>query len=174
LFVDEAPHLLYLLRRVLGRLELRTVDARLAGREIRDIAATFEHAEIWATLSMNFNASVSEWQFVVVGSEAVAAVDVFRDLLVVVPNDGGHTARNVLRSSAAIVGGHLAGFTASGIRMARKRLMYGNDQVVSRFVDAVLGDRDRIRWMTAEDGHAVVECLETLVRRAGLELSPVI
>ena len=37
LFVDEAPHLLYLIRRVLGHLEPRMVDARLAGREIRDL-----------------------------------------------------------------------------------------------------------------------------------------
>ena len=53
--------------------------------------------------------------------------------------------------------------------MVRGRLTYGNDEVVHRFVDAVLGDHERIRWMTADDGHAVVACLEELVRRAGLE-----
>ncbi len=170
LFVDEAAHLLYLFRRILGKLEPRTVDARLDGQEIRDINATFDHESIWASLSMGFNASVSEWQLVVVGSEAVAAFDIFRDLLVVVRNDRGHVARDVLRSSAAMVGGHVAGFAASGLRMVRGRLSYGNDEVVRRFVDAVEGDRDRIRWMTADDGAAVVSCLETLLDRAGLEL----
>ena len=53
--------------------------------------------------------------------------------------------------------------------MVRGRLTYGNDEVVHRFVDAVLGDHERIRWMTADDGHAVVDCLEEIVRRAGLE-----
>ena len=166
LFLDEAPHLLYLLRRVLGHLEPRMVDARLAGNEIRDLSATFAHDEIWASLTMNFNASVSEWSFMVVGSEAVAAMDVFRDLLVVVPNDHDHTARDVLRSSAAMLGGHVAGFATSGLRMARRRLSYGNDEVVTRFVDAVQGDRERLRWMTADDGCAVVTCLEELVARA--------
>ena len=171
LFVDEAPHLLYLVRRVLGNLEPRAVDARLDGNEVRDLVATFEHESIWATLAMNFNASVSEWQFVVVGSEAVAAFDVFRDLLVVVPNDRGHTARDVLRSSTAMLSGHVAGFASSGMRMVRGKLSYGNDEVVRRFVDAVLGDRERIRWMTADDGAAVVSCLETILSRAGIELS---
>ena len=102
LFVDEAPHLLYLTRRVLGRLEPRTVDARLAGAEVRDLSVTFEHESIWAQLSMSFGASVSEWQFVVVGDEAVAALDVFRDILVVIPNDRSHRAREILRSSSAM------------------------------------------------------------------------
>jgi len=52
LFVDEAAHLLYLFRRILGKLEPRTVDARLDGQEIRDLNATFDHDSIWASLSM--------------------------------------------------------------------------------------------------------------------------
>jgi hypothetical protein len=53
--------------------------------------------------------------------------------------------------------------------MTRGRLSYGNDEVVARFVDATRGDRDRIRGMSAEDGCAVVSCLETLVARAGVD-----
>jgi predicted dehydrogenase len=169
LFLDETAHLLYLMRRVLGTLEPRVVDARLRGREIRDLTATFAHETAWATLSLNFNASISEWQFVVAGSEAVAAFDLFRDILVVVPNDRGHGARDVLRSSGALLGGHAAGFVASGLRMARGRLSYGNDDVLTRFLDAVSGDRSRITGMTADDGCAIVACLETLVARAGIE-----
>jgi predicted dehydrogenase len=169
LFLDETAHLLYLTRRVLGALEPRVVDARLRDREIRDLTATFEHATVWATLSLNFNASISEWQFVVAGSKAVAAFDLFRDILVVVPNDKAHGARDVLRSSGALLGGHAAGFVSSGLRMARGRLSYGNDDVVTRFVDAISGDRSRIAGMSAEDGCAVVECLEALVVRAGIE-----
>lgn len=169
LFLDEAPHLLYLTRRILGRLELRSVDARLDGTEIRDLSATFEHESIWASLSMSFNASVSEWQFLVVGQEAVAAVDIFRDLFVLVPNDGSHRAREILRSSAKMVGGHLAGVAASGVRLLGRRLLYGNDEVVRRFVDAVEGRRERLRWLTGEDGAAVVSSLEDILTRVGLD-----
>jgi predicted dehydrogenase len=170
LFLDEAPHLLYLLRRVLGgRLELRAVDARLDGTQIRDLAATFEHESIWATLAMSFTASVSEWQFVVVGNRSVAALDVFRDILVVVPNDGPHRAREILRSSARAAGGHLAGVVSSGVRLAGRRLDYGNEEVVRRFVDAASGVPGRLPWISGEDGCAVVECLETILVRAGVE-----
>ena len=140
------------------------VDARLAGNEIRDLSATFAHDEIWATLTMNFNASVSEWKLPrSSGSEAVAAMDVFRDLLVVVPNDQDHTARERASSSAAMLGGHVARLCDVRPSMERRRLSYGNDEVVTRFVDAVQGDRERLRWMTADDGCAVVTCLEELV-----------
>ena len=169
LFVDEAPHLLYLLYRLLGRLEPRMVDARLAGGEIRDLGVTFEHESIWASLSMGFNASVSEWQLLVVGERGVAALDLFRDLLVVVPNDGSHRAREILRTSAAMVGRHAAGFASSGARLVARRLLYGNDEVIRRFVDAVEGDADRLRWLSAEDGCVVVSCIEDILRRAGID-----
>lgn len=169
LFLDEAPHLLYLMRRLLGRLEPRSVDARLAGNEIRDLSATFEHDSIWASLSMSFNASVSEWQFIVVGDRAVAALDVFRDILVVLPNDGSHRAREILRSSGRLVAGHVAGVASSGARLLGKRLKYGNDEVVRRFIDAVEGRPEGLRGMSGEDGYAVVAAIEEILMRAGID-----
>jgi predicted dehydrogenase len=173
LFLDEVPHLLYLTRRVLGgRLDPRSVDARLAGNEIRDLSATFEHESIWASLSMSFNASVSEWQFVVVGRDAVAALDVFRDILVVLPNDGSHRAREILRSSGRMVLGHVGGVASSGARLVGKKLSYGNDEIVGRFIDAVEGRPERVQWMSGEDGRAVVAGIEDLLRRAGIDPTP--
>jgi scyllo-inositol 2-dehydrogenase (NADP+) len=170
LFLDEAPHLLYLLRRVLGgRLEVRAVDARLDGTQIRDLLATFQHETIWATLAMSFTASLSEWQFIVVGDRSVAALDVFRDILVVVPNDGSHRAREILRSSARAAGGHLAGVVSSGVRLVGGRLDYGNEEVMRRFVDAAGGTPGRLSWISGQDGAAVVDCLETILARAGIE-----
>jgi predicted dehydrogenase len=169
LFVDESPHLLYLLRRLLRNLEPRTVDARVDGNEITDLSVTFDHESIWASLAMSFRAPVSEWQFLVVGSCSLAALDLFRDVLVIVPNDGGHRAREILRSSTAMVGGHLAGVASSGTRLLARRLTYGNDEVVCRFVDATQGRLERLRWMTGNDGAAVVECIEDILRRSGLD-----
>jgi predicted dehydrogenase len=172
LFLDEGPHLLYLTRRILGRLEIRSADARLDGNRVRDVAVTFAHESLWATMTMSFNASIFEWHLVVVGSKGVGAFDIIRDLLIVVPNDGLHKARDVLRSSRAMIVGHAAGFASSGYQFARKQLFYGNDEVAKRFVDAVEGRPDRIRWMTGEEGVAVVACLEEILTRVGVELSP--
>ena len=169
LFLDESPHLLYLMRRLLGRLQPRSVEARLASGEIRDLAVVFEHETIWGSLSMSFNASVSEWQLLVVGTRATAALDLFRDLLVVVPSDGSHRGREILRTSAAMIGGHIAGVASSGTRLVTGRLLYGNDEVVHRFVDATEGAGDRLRWMSGDDGRAVVACIEEILERAGVD-----
>ena len=168
LFLDEAAHLLYLQRRVLGRLDPRLVDARVVDGEIVHLTATLDDDEIWSTLAMSFESSVSEWQLVVVGERATAAFDLFRDVLVVLPNDGQHRGREVLRSSAALVGRHVAGVAASGTRLARGRLHYGNDEVARRFVDGALGDASRLEGISGRDGVAVVEALERLLALAGL------
>jgi hypothetical protein len=117
---------------------------------------------------MSFSASVSEWQLVVVAERATVALDIFRDVLVRLPNDRGHRAREILRTSGALVGGHVAGIAASGVRLIGGKLLYGNDEVVRRFVDATEGRADRLRWISADDGYAVVTCLEELLSMAGV------
>ena len=172
LFLDEAPHLLYLTRRILGRLDPRTIDARTRGREIEQLTMTFEHPAIAATIAMSFDAAISEWTLTVVGSRATAVLDVFRDSLVVLPNDGRHRAREIARTSALLLAGHARGAAATGLALARRRLLYGNDRVVRAFVDAVLGDRQGLVGMAGTDGVAIVECLEIVLSRVGLDQSP--
>lgn len=169
LFLDEASHLLYLMRRVLGRLETRQVDGRVVGTEVRDINATFAHETIWATLAMSFDSSISEWTFTVIGSEATAVWDIFRDLVIVLPNDDRHRARDVLASSRRLLTSHAGGFVRSGFGLIRHRLSYGNDQVVRRFLDAVEGDRERLQGIDGRDGCEVVACIEDLLAPLGLQ-----
>jgi predicted dehydrogenase len=165
LFLDETAHLLYLTRRVLGRLELRSAVGRVAGNEVRNVSVVLEHDAVWSTLELNFEASLSEWQFVVVGSEATAAFDVFRDILVVLPNDGGHRGREVLRTSGLLAAQHLKGVATSGTRLVRRRLLYGNDEVVRRFLDAVAGDRSRLEGIEGRAGVEVVTFMDDVLKR---------
>jgi hypothetical protein len=55
-----------------------------------------------ATLFMNFEAPISEWQLVVFTEKGAACIDVFRDILLFIPHDGLHTARNVVRSTSNV------------------------------------------------------------------------
>jgi scyllo-inositol 2-dehydrogenase (NADP+) len=142
LFYDESPHLLYLLRAFGGPLTLRRASMvrSAAGRVTpHQIVAEFDAGPLPATLLMNFEAPVSEWQLVVMAEGGLAVIDLFRDIAVFVPHDGRHEARNVVRSSAGLVGGHLRGFLASGLRLVSGRLLYGNQEVVRRFFDAIEG-----------------------------------
>lgn len=142
LFYDESPHLLYLLRAFGGRLELR--DAHVAAsRWPRATPATvqshFDSACGPATLFMNFEAPVSEWFLFVFAERGMAVIDIFRDILHFIPNDGRHRARDITHSSWRLLIGHAWGFAASGWQLITRRLRYGNDEVVKRFFDAVQG-----------------------------------
>lgn len=145
LFFDESPHLLYLLRRVAPELRLVSSDRvpGPAGRATpRLLTARYTAGELPLTLSMNFEAAVSEWHFAIHGADAIGVIDLFRDIYLRLPNDGAHTTRSVLRTSLAAMGGHLAGYLAAGPLHLRGRLRYGVDEVVRRFGDAILAGGD--------------------------------
>jgi predicted dehydrogenase len=172
LFYDESPHLLYLARAVAGaepRLGWARVTPSASGRETPSrVTAAFEAGGLPVHLEMAFEAPLSEWQLLVLGSERMAAVDVFRDVLVVLRNDGAHQARDILATSLDGVRGHLWGSFTSGLRLAAGRLAYGNDLVAARFARACLTGQPPA-GISAADGVRVVE-MQHEVMRAGSAL----
>jgi hypothetical protein len=86
-----------------------------------------------------FDAPVSEWHLVLVCDGAVLDIDMFRDVLIRIGDDGDHSAFDILRTSARGVSAHLAGVVSSGIRYTTNRMYWGHDRIIARFVDAVLG-----------------------------------
>jgi hypothetical protein len=90
---------------------------------------------------------------------------VFRDILVVLPSDGAHGARDILRTSAAAIRGHLGGTFASGVRLFSGRLPYGNDEVIRRFVQAVRTGASP-DGISAGDGRRVVELQHAVLARS--------
>ena len=142
LFYDESPHLLYLLQAFAGPLQVRRASQIASTRGAVTPAVLqveLDASGVPATLFMNFEAPISEWQLMVLTERGAALVDIFRDILIFVPHDGRHEARNVVRSSRSLLWGHASGFLRSGLRMLAGRLLYGNDEVVRRFLDAVEG-----------------------------------
>lgn len=141
LFFDESPHLLYLVRRLLPDLSL--VESRItpsAGGESTpaEVYAQFSNCRgQTATLLMNFEAALSEWHLIVTAEHGTADVDVFRDILTFLPNDGRHDAKDILRTSYLAIRDHLLGTLASGARHSLKRLDYGNREIVARFADSI-------------------------------------
>jgi predicted dehydrogenase len=142
LFYDESPHLLYLVRHFVSgvpALEHATVvpsSSRPGANTPAQLTAQYG-GRTPVTLTMNFEAPVSEWHVIVFGEEALAAIDVFRDIAAFVPNDGVHGTYPVLRTSLRGTAGHWLGYVRSGPRHLRGTLRYGNDEVFRRFGDAV-------------------------------------
>jgi predicted dehydrogenase len=143
LFYDESPHLIYVARALAGsELEPLSATVRSSSRGLRtpaQVDLALRAGAVPVTMVMNFEAPVSEWHVAVLGERSLAVVDLFRDTALRVPNDHGHGALNVLRSSLASTGRHWLGYLRSGPLHLTGRLRYGNEEVFARFHDAATG-----------------------------------
>jgi scyllo-inositol 2-dehydrogenase (NADP+) len=140
LLFDEIPHMLYILEDLLGSgLEVDHVRAVWADRssEPQSCEVLLRGNAGPAQLAMVFGAPLSEWHVSTVAEKSVIDVDLFRDVMISTGSDGGHTAKEVLGTSARIVGQHLSGFAAAGARVARKRQFWGHDSLVQAVIDAI-------------------------------------
>ena len=168
LFYDESPHLLYLLRRISGPLKmLKAVAVGGSGGSgtPAQIDAWFAApgAEYPISLSCNFECGLSEWHVMVHGEGAVGIIDVFRDIYLLVPNDGSHGTVEVLRTSATVTAQHWWQHLASGVPHLAGRLMYGNDEVFARFADAIRGDGRRLEPVAAEPALATLSLQHEII-----------
>jgi len=138
LFYDESPHLIYLARALAGG-DLEPVSATVQPSTLghantpAQISAQMRCGTVPVSFEINFEAPLSEWHVMVLGERALATIDVFRDIAVLTPNDRGHLALDVLRTSAASSWHHWRGYVRSGLGHVRGRLLYGNDEVFARF-----------------------------------------
>jgi predicted dehydrogenase len=167
LFYDESPHFFYLVRSLLGAQPELDVAHHVPSLDRHTPAAITLLMHVGAVpvqIAMNFQSPVSEWHFALIGSDRMAVLDVFRDVLVVIPNDHQHLGRNVLATTAHGITTHLAGVAASGARTVAGRLAYGNDVVIARFVEAC---RTRVapQDISAGDGVDVVRLQHAVLDR---------
>ena len=86
-------------------------------------------------MTMQFEAPVSEWHVGLMSATQVIDLDLFRDIAVRLPSDGAHQARDIARSSARVVLGHVAGFAGSGMRLVARKQRWGHDVLISEFID---------------------------------------
>lgn len=141
LLFDEVPHLIYLLHHFLGALTVDHVRARwgasLSEPETVEVLLTGERGP--GQITMVFDAPVSEWQVILTDRRGVVLLDLFRDIAIRIGSDGAHRAADILRTSARGMADHASGFGSSGARYAARRLFWGHDVLIRRFVDATLG-----------------------------------
>ncbi|BCB77918.1 hypothetical protein GCM10022251_37670 [Phytohabitans flavus] len=172
LFTDEAPHLIYLLQSFVPGAQVRSLHVGPAfapDDNTPDLVSVVLRGggQAFGSLQMTFVGAISEWLLVLAGSRATAMVDFFRDVCVVVPDDGGHRTFDVLRTQVAAAAGHAAGTVAAGSLRVRGRLDYGNDEVVRRFIAAVRDPSQDLAGISAERGRDVVTVLAAAHGAAG-------
>ncbi len=171
LFYDESPHLIYMARALAGaELEPVSVTAHPSTRGLLNtpaqIDAQMRAGEMPVSIQMNFEAPVSEWHVTVLGERGMAMVDLFRDIAVFTPNDRDHHALDVIRSSAFASWHHWLGYLRSGPGHLAGRLRYGNDEVFSRFHDAIRSGTPP-KGISADDALAVLRIQHWILSAGG-------
>ena len=168
LFYDESPHMFYMLE-ALANQEIRHIQSTLLRKEGQNtplsVTGYYSAGETPIRLNMNFQASLSEWHVVVLGSNRVGIVDVFRDILVSLPNDGPHRAREILATSSSFITTHIWGFLQSGVLLARGNLFYGADIVWAKFVKEIYGQQ-KAQEISVARGARVVELQHEIMAKS--------
>jgi scyllo-inositol 2-dehydrogenase (NADP+) len=158
LFCDESPHFFYLFRAFGGEVSITDVVIKESHKKAATPHLVTAHLDTELApgfLYCSFESSVSEWYFMLICEKAVAIIDIFRDLLIVTPEDGTHLAPDMMRTSLTGTWQHWLGVARSGSRYFAKRLSYGMDEVVGRFLDGVDAGRE-------PDGIGLTDALEVL------------
>jgi hypothetical protein len=86
---------------------------------------------------VNFNSPICEWTLTIYGEYKVATYDFFRDILIVISDDGQHYATDILKTSLSYTLQHWWGFVSSGFRLLQGNLLFGVPEVIDKFVEAI-------------------------------------
>jgi len=167
LFYDESPHFFYMLQKVApGPLTFLRSDVFPSTRGLVTPASITTHysckcadgRSVPVTVFMHFESPVSEWHVSLLGEDAFADLDIFRDIYLRLPNDGLHTTSSVVRTSLLTTLQHWGQHCTSGFRHLAGSLRYGNDEVFERFYHAV-------RTGTPAEGISAADALAVLERQ---------
>lgn len=169
LFYDEAAHFFYSARRFGGKLEVKNAHAQYNIRKEdntpRFLEVQMQAGDIPVQMYMNFNSPICEWGLLVIGNKKIAIYDYFKDILIVLNNDNEHYAKDVLRTSLSFFGQFWLGFMKNGVKMLSGKLLYGHDECVRRFSDAILNQQQCFE-LSAELGKEVIGAMNEVVRLA--------
>ena len=168
LFFDEAPHLLYLMQHFLGDVGIEQ-SWRTSGHEDSEPKTERVEFRLKGSLGAGYvtmwtGAPFSEWCFVLFCSRSVLILDLFRDVLIHLPPERAHGSQDVLKVSLTGTGQLWRGIAATGMRHVRRKLFFGHDLLVKRFLDAVINGEESP--VSPRMGWKVIELIEEILSSA--------
>ena len=169
LFYDESAHFFYCANRF-GDGDLRVSNANAVFNKDEN-TPLFLQAQVFAgsvpvQMYMNFNSPICEWFYILIGDEKIALYDYFKDILVVLDNDGEHLSKNVLKTSLSFVAQFWKGFIINGIKMLSGKLLYGQDVCVDKYLEAINNGKDICFELSPLLGKQVVKAMNEVIAYA--------
>ena len=169
LFYDEAAHFVYLLERHAGALRIDNSYAVYDQDKSQSTPVTLtvnaRAGKIPVTMLLNFHSPICEWHYIVNFKKHIAIYDFFKDILIILPTDNEHLAKDILRNSISYTFQYWGQFIANGFRMVSGNLLYGHDKVLGSFVAAAAGEPVD-QNLTAENGLKNVVSINEIIQKA--------
>jgi len=175
-FWDEAPHMMYLTRAFIGDMELDNAEATTdeSGTAYRTLRTQFEGTTgATGTVSFVWDSPITEWWLVVVGTQGIVFIDIFRDLLVEFNREKAHSAVRVISVLSSAIGQLAAGGFRSGVQHIHDRIVRGYRIPDSGFSDQVGRVLTAISEgseppITGKESKRILEHMEAVAGDAGL------
>jgi len=173
LFYDESPHLLYLLQEFLGDFGIDSVTLQQIPnkkQEVQTVNANFKStAGQTGTITMVFDAPLSEWHVMIICEDKVFVVDIFRDICLEFDEEEAHNAKDVVGTSLSAITQETFGMATSGIRMATDNLLFGMGELTSRYIDSVITNTEPP--VTGSEGAEIVDIMHDILKAGGINPS---
>jgi len=181
LFWDESPHMIYLTHDFVGDMELQKAESTPREGEKqthKTVRAQFQGTDSAAegNVVMLFDSPITEWWFVIIGSEGIVFVDIFRDTVMRFDREDEHSPPRVLYVLLSGVGQMLSGSLQTGMAYLRDRVQSGYTipeggftVQVENTLKAVQDGRDPP--VTAQEGKRIVEWMENIVSEGEMEIN---
>lgn len=157
LFYDESPHFFYLYRKFAGSdIKIKNMycnKSTIKQSTPQSLTIEAKSKEIPISIYLNFESPICEWYFMVFGDKKMAIVDLFRDILIVLPNDGQHLGKEVMTTSIMATWQHWKNVLVNGFLYSTGKLFYGFTRTHDNFYAAIItGEEITLKGMTAKDG----------------------
>lgn len=180
LFWDESPHMIYLTHDFIGDMSLQKAESTPREGEKqthKTVRAKFEGENNAAegNVVMLFDSPITEWWFVIIGSDGIVFVDIFRDTVMKFDREGEHSPDRVLYVLLSGISQMLYGSFQTGLSYLRERLQSGYTIPEAGFSVQVEKTLQAIEEgteppVTAQEGRQIVEWMENIVSEGGMEI----
>lgn len=169
LFYDEAAHFMYLLENHAGKLKIdnsyAVYDKDKKVTTPRTLTVNATAGTVPVTMMLNFQSPICEWYYIVNFKKQIFVYDFFKDILISLPTDNEHLAGDILRNSLKHTFQYWWQFFTNGLKMFSGNLLYGHDEVMKRYIQAVRGG-DIDEYLTANSGRKNTISINEIINKA--------
>lgn len=166
LFYDEAAHFIYLLKRHGGDIKIENSHA-IYNNDKKDstprmLSVDAMAGEVPVHMFLNFNSPICEWNYIICFEKRIINYDLFRDIVVDIPTDNEHYAKDILKNDVSKTFQYWGKFIKNGFKMTTGNLLYGHEDILEKFINAVI-TRESDEYMSGEFGKSTVKTMNEIV-----------